>query len=153
MGWDRLPDAVRSASTLSRPDYADMCSLQTTVDADAECWARAMLGDVADRAERFIWQGLLGLRLHPHPSPDHVAGWRVGLREPDRVRLDSGSPSFNCNMVILAGGGQIRLATLVQYVRPWRSRIWPPLSAVHRRLSPGLLRDAELTIHPQRHAD
>lgn len=143
MGWSRLPDDVRSASTLAHPDYADMCSMPTTVEADAERWARSMLGDTPDRAERFIWQRLLGLHLHPRPSPEYVAGWRIGRREPERVRLETGSPSFNCNMVILAGDGQIRLATLVRYIRPWRTRIWPPLSAVHRRLSPGLLRDAE----------
>ncbi|MFJ6656054.1 hypothetical protein ACIQNG_06770 [Streptomyces sp. NPDC091377] len=44
-------------------------------------------------------------------------------------------------------GGRLSLATFLHYDRRLPGRaIWTPLSAVHRRLAPGLLRGAEARV-------
>jgi hypothetical protein len=135
--------SARALTSLPDIGYADRCTLVTDVDATPEQWARAMFGDVPSAAERFIWRGLLGLRLAPVPSPDTVAGWRVGGRGGDWIRLEAASWSLRGNLVVQTAGRRVSLTTCLQYDRWWGRLVWPPLSAVHRHLVPTVLRDAD----------
>lgn len=137
-----VTDSVRGLSSLPDLDYADLFVLATESEATPERWARAMLGDVPGVGERFIWQGLLGLRLSRGRSPDTVAGWRVGGRGDGWIRLEAASWFLSGNLLVQADAGQLSLATLLRYDRPVGRVVWPPLAAVHRRLVPGLLRGA-----------
>lgn len=76
VGLDRLPDAIRSATTLDRIDYVDHVALVT---ADArrrtpEQWARTTIEEtpLARRAARRLWR-TLGLRLAPPTSRPPVS--------------------------------------------------------------------------------
>jgi hypothetical protein len=40
----------------------------------------------------------------------------------------------------------VSLATLLRYDRSLGRGVWPPLSAIHRRVVPGLLRDAAARV-------
>ncbi len=133
----------RARTSLPAIDYADRCTLVTDVHATPEQWARAMFGDVPSAAEWFIWRGLLGLRLRRGPSPDTVSGWLIGGRGADWIRLEAASWSLRGNLVVRTAGRRVSLTTCLHHDRTWGRIVWSPLSAVHRRLVPGVLRDAE----------
>jgi hypothetical protein len=146
VGPAELPGVFLAASSLPEPDYADLFCLTTSVDATAEHCARAMFGDVPDLAERFIWRVLLGMRLSPGKSPKTVAGWRIAARGEDWIRLEARSWFLTGNLVIRVTTQQLFLATFLRYDRMLGRLVWPPLSIVHRRLAPGLLRDTAKTL-------
>ncbi|MET9767436.1 hypothetical protein [Streptomyces sp. NPDC006415] len=148
VGIHSIPAATRALSSLSRIDYADVFTLSENVGTNptAEQWARAMFGDVPGPTERLIWQGLLGLRLSRGRSPDTVAGWRITGRGEGWIRLESASWFLTNNLVVQAAAGRVSLGTFLRYDRPPARAVWSPLSAVHRRLAPGLLRDAAAAV-------
>lgn len=135
--------AVHALSSLSRVDYVDHFTVSTDVEATPEQWARAMFGDVPSPAERLIWRGFLGLRLSRGPSPDTVAGWRITGRGDDWIRLETASWFMAGNLLVQASGGQASLTTFIRYDRRLGRGVWTPLSAVHRRLVPRVLRAAK----------
>ncbi|GGR89911.1 hypothetical protein GCM10010252_31020 [Streptomyces aureoverticillatus] len=138
-----VPGAIRALGP-NDPDYIDVFTL-TTPDAarsSSEEWARAAFDDVAALQGQFVWRVLLGLRLERRSAPDHIAGWKIAERGDDSIRLEARSWMLTGHLVMHVEDEQLSMATIVGYDRPLASRIWPPLSAVHRRLAPGLLRDA-----------
>ncbi|QDY81092.1 hypothetical protein FQU76_17055 [Streptomyces qinzhouensis] len=146
MGGQRIPEAARGLSTLPVLDYADHFTLATVTVATPERWARAMFGDEPDLAARFIWRGLLGLRLSRGASPETVAGWRIAARGEGWIRLAAASWFLDGELVVRAPGGEVSLSTFLRYRRRAGRAVWPPLSAVHRRLTPGLLRSTEARV-------
>jgi hypothetical protein len=133
---------------LSDIDYADHFTLSTQAGAGAtpEQWARAMFGDVPTVAEQLIWRGVLGFRLSRGRSPDTVAGWRITERGAGWIRLEAASWFLTGNLVVQATDGRVSLGTFLRFDRRLGHSVWPPLSAVHRRLVPGLLGDAAARI-------
>ena len=148
VGVSAVGPAVLARSDLSRIDYADHFTLSPVAPAQAtaEEWARALFGDVPSPSERFIWQVLLGLRLHPGPSDSTVAGWRIAHRGEDWVRLAAQSRAMQVELVVRVMSESVSLTTLVRYDRLTGRVRWTPLSAIHRRLAPGLLREAEAKV-------
>jgi hypothetical protein len=148
VGTRDIPAAIRALCSLPDVDYGDLFTLDTDTDTDTtpEQWARAMFGDVPGAAELLIWRGLLGLRLSPGRSPGTVAGWRIGGQGGDWIRLEAASWFLSCNLLIQTAAGQVSLATLLHYDRRLGRGMWTPLSAVHRRVVPGLLRDAAARV-------
>ncbi|MFD0899979.1 DUF2867 domain-containing protein [Actinomadura sediminis] len=142
VGPHEVPESVRALSNLPAIDYVDRFTLSTDADATPEQWARAMFGDVPTLAERFIWRGLLGLRLARGRSPHTVAGWRIAERGKDWILLEAASWFMSDNLLVQTAEGRVSLSTFLRYDRLLGRAIWSPLSAVHRRLAPGLLRDA-----------
>jgi hypothetical protein len=136
VGAQNIPDSLRALSSLPDIDYADLFTLSTEAVATPEQWARAMFGDVPSPGERFIWRGLLGLRLSHGRSPDTVAGWRISGRGDGWIRLETASWFLAANLLVQVSGGRVSLATFLHYDRLLGRLVWPPLSAVHRRLVP-----------------
>jgi hypothetical protein len=136
---EQVPGSVRALSSLPDPDYADLFILSTDIGATPEQWARAMFGNVPSRAEVLIWRVLLGLRLAAGRSPATVAGWRICGRGPDWIRLETASWFLTANLVVQTAGGRVSLATFLRYDRYPGRWVWPPLSAIHRRLVPRVL--------------
>lgn len=145
-GTNSIPESVRALTSLPDIDYADRFTLATDLEATPERWARAIFGDVPGVAELLIWRGLLGLRLSRGRSPATVAGWRIGDRGHDWIRLEAASWFLAGNFLIQTAGGRVSLGTFLHYDRRLGQVWWPPLSAVHRRLVPGLLRDAAARV-------
>jgi hypothetical protein len=146
VGTQNVPESVRALSSLPGIDYADQFTLSTDVRATPEQWARAMFGDVPSAAELLIWRGLLGLRLRQGRPPFTVAGWQIGERGEDWIRLEAASWFLTANLVVRADGAGVWLGTFLHYDRRLGHGLWPPLSALHRRLVPGLLRDAAARV-------
>ena len=133
-------------SSLPKADYADVFTQDADAEASPERWARAMFGDVPGAGELFIWRGLLQLRLSRGRSPQTVAGWRIGGRGDDWIRLEAASWFLGANLLVQTGAGRVSLTTFVHYRRWPAAAVWPPLSAVHRRLVPGVLRAAAARV-------
>lgn len=142
MGTTKVPQDVLDLSSLPDAHYADMFSLPTTVDATPEQWTRALFGDVPTLGESLIWRGLLGIRLSRGRSAETVAGWQIADRGAGWIRLEAGSWFMTCNLIVRTTEDMVSLATVVRYERRLGRLVWPPSSAAHRRLVPGLLRDA-----------
>jgi hypothetical protein len=137
-----IPGSVLALGSLSGIDYADLFTVSTRAEATPERWARAMFGNVPSLGELLIWRGVLGLRLARGRSPGTVGGWRIGGRGADWIRLEAASGTLSCNLVVQTGDGLVSLASFLHYDRRLGRAIWPPLSAIHRRLVPRVLRGA-----------
>jgi len=88
-----VPEAIRSLSTLAKPDYVDLFTVTTGAAADrrSEQWARATLEDAAGfetQAEDYPPDELPRER---RPSLDHVGGWKIGDRDDNWIRLEAAS--------------------------------------------------------------
>ncbi|MGK5678124.1 hypothetical protein [Actinoplanes sp. URMC 104] len=127
-------------SSLSTHDYTDRFTVRSDAHGTPEQFARAIFGDVPNAGELFIWRLLLRLRLSPGRSPGTIAGWRIGGRGPDWIRMEAASDALSANLVVRAGGGTVSLSTFIRYDRTPARLLWPPLSAVHRVLAPRALR-------------
>ena len=152
VGVRQIAGATRALSSLPEIDYVDLFTLELGSDpgASPERWARAMFGDVPSVGELVIWRGLLGLRLNSRRSPDTVAGWRIGGRGAGWIRLETESRFLSCNLLVQATGDEVSLATFLRYDRWVGHVVWPPLSAGHRGLVPGVLRGAAARIRASR---
>ena len=150
VGAREVPESVRAIGALPDIDYADRFTLATDAEATPEDWARAMFGDLPGVAGWSVWRGVLGLRLSRGRSPATVAGWRIGGRGEDWIRLEAASGSLGANLLVQTAEGRVSLTTCVHYDRRWGGIVWPPSSAVHRRLVPGVLRAAERRIRAAR---
>jgi len=150
VGTHNIPESVRALSSLPDIDYADQFTISADADATPEQWARAMFGDVPSVAELLIWRGLLGLRLSRGRSPATVAGWQIGEHGEDWIRLEAVSWFLTVNFLVQTANGRVSLGTFLHYDRRLGHGVWPPLSAIHRRLAPGLLRDAAARIRATR---
>jgi hypothetical protein len=146
-----VPEATRALSTIADPDYVDLFTITTSDAAEwsPEQWARAAFEDVAGLKGQIIFRVLLGLRLKWRPSPAYVAGWRIADRGENWLRLGADSRMLTAHLVIQVDDGQMSLATFMRYDRPIAARLWPTLSARHRRAAPGLLRDAHRVLQPK----
>ena len=139
VGVADAPAAVRARSTLDDPAYLDHYVLATDANPwTAEQWARAMFEDVAGPRAQAIWRALM-LRIDPRPSPDRVAGWRIDAAGDDWVRLHAETWWGHAQLIVRNGDGQLALTTVMAYDHPAAPAIWGAVSAVHRRVVPGLL--------------
>ncbi|ARF75945.1 hypothetical protein B7C62_29515 [Kitasatospora albolonga] len=144
----RLPEVLCATTELPSVQYADRFALATGAveGTTAEAWARALFGDVPDLGERIVWQGVLGLRLASGRAPGTLAGWRVVAQDERVIRLWAQSWFIACELVVERGDAEVSLTTLMHYRRRLGRTVWTPVSAVHRRLAPGLLHDAEVRV-------
>ncbi len=144
-----MPARILALSTMAEPDYVDLFTLTGGVPGRSpEQWAKALFEDTAGRMGQFVWRVLLGLRLKS--APGCVAGWEIGDRGADWIRLEARSWFLTGHLVVQADGDRVSLATFLRYDRPLAARVWPPLAKKHRSLAPDLLRDARDVQLPDR---
>ena len=144
VGMRNVPAAIRSLATLDSPDYVDAFTLTPSgaTERSPEQWARTVLEETpTGRSAPALW-GLLGLRLGPRPSPDHVQGWRIADRGDNWIRVETTSWCMTAHAVLRVDDGQVSIALFLRYDRPVAGLIWPPVSVMHRRAVPVMLRQA-----------
>src|SRR5262249_24831950 len=107
--------------------------------------------DVAGRRGQLLWRGVLGLRLRSRPSTERVGGWRIAARGEDWIRLEASSWFLTAHLVIRRDDRHLSTGTFIRYDRPIAALVWGPVSAVHRRLMPGLLRHTVRLQVPANH--
>lgn len=138
-----IPQAIRALDALPS-DYIDVFTA-TAIKAShtpAEQWARAAL-EAASPLGRFLaWRALLGLRLESGTSSDHVAGWRITDQDQNWIRIEASSWFMTGNIVFIVEEDQVSFATLIRYDHSVGPLVWTPVSVIHRRIAPDVLRAA-----------
>jgi hypothetical protein len=146
--WQRdAPEVIRSLDTLAGPDYVDIFTATAAEAADTspEQWVRAVLERVPAGMRRFVplaHRFLLGLRLEPRPSPDHLLGWKIADRGDSWLRIEAASWFMTAHCVLHVDDRQVSLATFVRYDRRLAALVWPPVSIIHRQVGLALMRHA-----------
>lgn len=134
-------------------DGAHYVDLYTThiapTHTSAEQLARAAYEGASAWGRFLAWRVFLGLRLDPHPwmpptvprgAPDHLAGWTIVDRGATWIRIQASSWFMTAFCVFEVDQGRASFATFVRYDR-WAARlVWTPVSIIHRRLAPDVLR-------------
>jgi hypothetical protein len=143
-GVSKVPEQIRRLQPLPDPDYADVFTLRTSRAAhrSSEAWARAVLEHTpVGRSAPRLWR-VLGLRLGPRSSPHHVQGWRIADRGDGWIRIEASSWFMTAHAVIHVEDGGVSVALFLRYERAIAALIWPPVSLMHRRAVPVMLRQA-----------
>jgi Protein of unknown function (DUF2867) len=150
-----VTDEIRAADTLAEPDYgaAWEVPLEGGPTRSAEQWARATLEDAPRALRGFIvagWVTVLGLRLGPRPSPDHILGWRYETNAADHIILEEQFRFGTAHNMVRVDGARVLFATFVRYDK-WEGRpLWAIVAPLHHRIIPYLLgRAASHAKHPR----
>jgi hypothetical protein len=138
---------MRLLGGLASPDYLDLFTASTNAASQrsAEEWARAVLEGAPNHVglpALFAQRFLLGLRLGPRRSPDHIFGWKIAGRGDGWVRIEAASWLMTGAMVFKVDEARLYLATFVRYERRITALVWPPGSLFHRRVGLTALRHA-----------
>jgi hypothetical protein len=113
----------------------------------AEQWARAAIeGAHATRvyAPR-LWR-VLGLRMGPRPSAEHVNGWRIDAQEDDWIRLETASAYATIHVIVRVEPNEVQEAMFIRFDHAIAIPIWAIVGPFHRRAMPALLRHAVTTL-------
>ncbi len=151
MGWQtglrrahRVAAPLETRATDNPPDYTDAFEVPTdrTDTRTPEQWARALF-EGAPRPMRwfllFGWRWVLGLRLGPRPSSEHVLGWRIVETSPDAIRLELRSPLMTAHLILRVTSSKAVLTTHVSYTRLLAHPLWVAVGLIHRQTIPSLL--------------
>jgi hypothetical protein len=145
VGVHDVPAAVRALTTFTTPAYVDLFTVTTPMagNRSAEEWARAVLerAPLASRNARRLWR-LMGLRLGPQRSPDHVQGWRIAARGDNWLRLETASWYLSAQAVCMVEHDQVSISLSVRYDRLVAPLVWAAVSGPHQRAVPVMLRQA-----------
>jgi hypothetical protein len=145
VGVGAVPERVRALTSLPDPDYVDLFTVETpaATDHSAEAWARAILeqAPLSRRNARRFWR-LLGLRLGPRGSPDHVQGWKIAGRGDNWLRFETASWYLTAQAVCLVEPGQVSLSLSARFDRPPAALVWSRVAGPHQRAVPVMLHQA-----------
>lgn len=127
-------------------DYADAfeISRRQSDKRSPERWARDGFENLPLKSRRsgmFAHRHLLGFRLGPWSSPDHIFGWRIAESRPDVLRLEAKGKIMEGHMIWRLKDDRLVMTTFVRYSKPkLAAGIWAFAGHIHRNGVPGLLR-------------
>ncbi|MDB4972227.1 MAG: hypothetical protein JWN48_568 [Myxococcaceae bacterium] len=99
---------------------------------------------------------LLGFRLGPSDSTQHIVGWRIVGSRADAVQLEVFGALADAVLVARVTTTGASVTTHLRYVRPRFARaVWAVAGVAHRRIAPLLLERAALALPtaPERNAE
>jgi hypothetical protein len=135
------PTSPTTGCTGTPREHDFACAYQVATAADdnrsSEQWARVVWEGAPAPLRWFMlagWRLVLGLRLGPRHSPDHVLGWRIVDRGPDETVCQLSSRFLNAHNAFRKVDRTFVWSTFVIYERPIARVIWPPASLLHRLL-------------------
>jgi hypothetical protein len=144
IGLEKVPSIVSNLSLFERPNFID-CFVIDTPNASCsspEAWARAMLEESSLAQDaRALWT-LLGLRMGPQLTLDHVQGWRIESQSDQWLRLETSSWYMSASVVILVEPGAVSASLSLQYDSPVAPFIWALVSGPHQKAVPAMMRQA-----------
>jgi hypothetical protein len=130
-----------TGSTAAPQEHDFACAYAVAIASDdnrsSEQWARAVWEEAPAPLRWFMlagWRLVLGFRLGPRDSPDHVLGSRIVDRGPGETVCQLRSGFLNAHNTFRKVDGTFVWSTFVTYERPMARVIWPPVSLVHRLL-------------------
>ena len=139
------PDqAIRMTSTLQDADYTDSFEVRTG-DGDSrsgERWARDALEGMPVALRWLVligWKAVLGLRLGPAASPEHVLGWQIADSTPTALLLEARSPLLVAQLAFRPTDSEMTWGTFVQFERSLGRVVWLAVGLLHRRIVPYVL--------------
>lgn len=122
-------DAFEIAAPDSGPQNAALLLRQGL--EDAPLWTRFIV--------RCAWR-MLGFRLGPANSPDHILGWRIVEARNDAIQIEVSGTRMDGVIVGRLTQATMSVTTYVRYVQPAIARrIWGLVGIAHRRVAPYLL--------------
>jgi hypothetical protein len=107
-----------------------------------EQWVRDVFEGAPRAFRRFVvvgWRYVVGLRLGPWPSPDHVLGWRIVSATSEMIILEVRSAMVTARKTLRVEGSRVTMTTFVRYERPLARAIWAAIAPVHHQTEPYLL--------------
>jgi len=137
----RVPSPTEGS--IGVPDEYDFgCAYEVAIapgdNRTSEEWARAVWEGAPTPLRWFMvvgWRFVLGLRLGPRSSPDHILGWRIVHLDPDVTVCKLRSGVLSASNVFRKVDGEVFVwSTFVVYTRPMARVIWPLVSSSHRLL-------------------
>jgi hypothetical protein len=138
----RVAAALETRATDNPPDYIDAFEVPISNTRTPEQWARAVFESAPRPVRWFLllgWREMLGLRLGPRPSSDHVLGWRITETSPDAVRLELRSSLMTAQLILRVASSTAVLTTHVYYTRRLAHPLWAAVGPIHRQVIPYLL--------------
>jgi hypothetical protein len=104
-------------------------------ERSAELWAREAWEGASAPLQWFMlagWRFVLGLRLGPRSSSEHILGWSITRRSPDETVCQLRSRFLSASNIFRRVNGRLVWSTHVTYYRPIARVIWLPVSLLHR---------------------
>jgi hypothetical protein len=140
----RVAAALETRATDNPPDYRVAFEVPTsrTDTRTPEQWARAVFESAPHPVRWFLllgWRWVLGLRLGPRSSSDHVLGWRIAETAPEAVRLELRSALMTAQLILRVASSKAVLTTHVYYTRRLAHPLWAAVSLIHQQMIPYLL--------------
>ena len=140
----RVAADLENRATDNSPDYRDAFEVQvsSTDTRTPEQWAHAVFERTPRLVRWFLllgWRWVLGLRLGPLSSSNHVLGWRIASREPGAIRLELRSTFMTAQLSLRIASSTAVLTTHVSYTRRLAHPLWAAASLIHRQMIPYLL--------------
>jgi hypothetical protein len=141
-------------STVASSDYADAFEVtrSPTDRRSAEQWARdgfERLPVTTRRSLLLVHRWILGFRLGPWSSSNHVLGWRIVTSEPELLHLEARSTLMNGHMVWRLHHERLVMSTFLQYEMPRTAPVvWAVIGNIHRGGAPYLLKLAAIVREP-----
>jgi hypothetical protein len=134
----RVTVAEKPPSTGALPDYADAFEVarSPTDRRSAEQWSRDFferLPVTIRRSGLLIHRRILGFRLGPWASSNHVFGWRIVTSEPELLHLEAQSTLLNGHMLWRLHHERLEMTTFLQYkMRRTAPVVWAVIGNIHR---------------------
>ena len=88
-----------------------------------------------------LWR-LMGLRLGPRHSPDHVQGWKIAAHGDNWIRVETASWYMTAQAVCLVEEGQVSISLSLHYDHAVAIVVWALVSGPHQRAVPVMLSQA-----------
>jgi hypothetical protein len=144
-----LAERVQPGETAA--DYTDVFEVPI-LDGDlrtAEQMFRDALGDEpAAGGSLVLWihRHVLGFRLGPYSSPDHITGWPIMRSDHDEIALTTSGPLMRGELTLRRQDGRrATLTTRVHYRRKIAARaVWAMVGPLHRAAAPRLVERSAL---------
>jgi hypothetical protein len=139
-----LPAGTRELATLAHIDYEDAFLVGTGLaqDRTAEQWAREILEAAPLSTRQALTRGwsMLGLRLAPAHSGQHVLGWEIRHSDPDAVLLGArGRLGLSGELIFQRSPRTLLYATVVQLENRIARGLWAAIESRHQRVVQDLL--------------
>lgn len=140
--------AGRSHIDEDAADYADVfeAQLQPTDSRTAEQAFREALGQTPGPGAVILWihRHILGFRLGPFSSPEHINAWSIMRSEADEIVLAADGPLMHGQLDLRRQDGRRAvLTTRLHYRHRLAGRmVWTMVGPLHRAVAPHLMKRA-----------
>jgi len=144
VGMANVADAIRKAGGMRDADYVDACTARTprAPERTPEEWARVVLEQTPTGKQAPILWHLLGLRLGPPGSPDHVQGWRIVDNGASWITAETSSWYMTGHAAVVVDADSISVALFLRYDHPFARLVWSVVGPGHRRALPVMVGQA-----------